>query len=484
MKNTFESVQSNWSLNKAINEKFLFIEFLSEYKKTKKLDKIELCIIKTDFSKPDLKIISKLIQLNKFVEFWITTENFNRKNIVLANKIGIKNIIPFDFDKNLINNFFNKKDINFLKDKITSETTYPSLNGLKVMIVDDNLMNVELLEEILSKLDLKISCHVKPNLAYEEILHEKFDLFLLDIMMPEISGFDLAKKIKETPHNKHTPIVFISALSDSENKIAGYDLGSCAYIEKPFDVNIIRSQIYNILKNQKIQEIISLKNDSFFATVAHDLKTPINAEINALNLILNNKENLDDFQQEILEDILNSTKFMQDMVQNILLKSTIEHGKMNLSKQICSLEELARHCIDLTKYILAEKKQRIIFKCRTNNALLPIDFMEIKRVIHNLIANASKYSPEGGKIIIEIFNCDTNIALSVQDFGVGIALKDQQDIFLQYMTLAKKHKTVGSGLGLYISKRIVEAHDGEILLESKQGWGTKITMILPQYTKV
>jgi len=366
-----------------------------------------------------------------------------------------------------------------------SNLDYSSVAGLKVMIVDDNSMNVELLEEILSKFNLNISSFIKATDACKVLLHEKFDLFLLDIMMPEVSGFDLAKKIKETPHNQHAPIIFVSALSDSANKIAGYDLGSCAYIEKPFDISIVKSQIYNVLKSQKAKELLNSEQDSFFATVAHDLKTPISAEINALQLLLdNNFGELEKNQQEILEDILNSTKFMQDMVENLLSKNKIDYGQMHLSKQVYSLKDLTQHCIELTKYILSEKDQKVVFKCSLENTLLPIDFLEIKRAIHNLIANASAYSPKGKEIIVEIFQNEGNIGVSVQDFGKGIALENQKDIFLQYMSYAKKYKTLGSGLGLYITKRIVEAHSGEILLDSKVGYGTKISILLPVYTKV
>ena len=116
-------------------------------------------------------------------------------------------------------------------------------------------------------------------------------------MMPEMSGFELARKIKDTQLNKDAIIVFISALSDSHNKIKGYDLGSFAYIEKPFDVNIVKSQIFNILKSKKAQEVISSSKESFLATVAHDLKTPISAGINALNLLLG--ENLGELEGKV-----------------------------------------------------------------------------------------------------------------------------------------------------------------------------------------
>lgn len=465
-----------------LNHEFLYVENVSNLKRIKQ--GIKLCIIKSDFNQSDLKFLKKIISTNKNAEVWICSDLPTKENILIANKIGIKTIISSPFDYKLVEEFFNKINGFNVGKKNDVEYDYSSVSNSKVMIVDDNLMNIELLEEILKKFDLQISTFLKPKEACQAMLHEKFDLFLLDVMMPEMSGFELAKRIKDTPHNHNVPIIFISALSDAHNKTKGYNLGSFAYIEKPYDVNMIKSQIFNILKNQKAQEIVTSNKENFLATVAHDLKTPINAGINALNLLLNQDlGELDESQQELIEDILNSTKFMQDMVENVLCKNKIESDKIAISKNVYSLKELIEHCIDLTKYILVPRKQKIQFICNIDNTLLPLDFIEIKRAVHNLIANASEYSPDGSKIIIKIFEKGSNIGFYIQDFGKGIDLVNQQDVFSQYMSFAKKYKRVGSGLGLYITKKIIEAHGGEISLKSKIGCGTTITVLLPTYNK-
>lgn len=466
----------------AYSQKFLYIENISKIKKIK--SEVELCIIATDFNKSDLKSIKKLKTLNENTLFWITSNNPSRENISAANKIGIQNIVSSPVDPKIVEEFFNNKNEAFLNNDSLNEYDCSCISGSKIMIIDDNPMNVELLKEILSSFGCEISTFIKPKEGYKKMLHEKFDLFLLDIMMPEMSGFEFAKRIKNSPINKNSPIVFISALSDSRNKIKGYDLGSIAYIEKPFDVNIIKAQIFNLLKNQKTQETINSDQENFLATIAHDLKTPINAEINALNLLLNeNLGALEGEQQEIIEDILNSTKFMQDMVENILCKNKIHNNKILISKQVYSLKEIIEHCIELTKYILTPKQQRIRLQCDIENTFLPLDFLEIKRALHNLIANASEYSPVGGEIIIKIIKINNKIGFYIQDFGKGIDLEHQEDVFYQYISYAKKYKKVGTGLGLYITKAIVEAHDGEITLESKVDYGTKITVLLPLYSK-
>lgn len=469
-------------LTSNLNHEFLFVENVFGIKKIK--PEIKLCIIKSDFTKAELKHIKRLKTTNQHAEVWICSNYPSKDNIIAANKIGIKTIISSPIDNKMVEEFFIKERGLIVNRKSEVDFDYSGIAESKVMIVDDNSMNVELLEEILSKCNLKISSYSKPKEACQAILHEKFDLFLLDVMMPEMSGFELAKKIKDSAQNKNTPIIFISALSDTHNKMKGYNLGSFAYIEKPFDINLIKTQIYNILKNQKAREMVTSDKENFLATIAHDLKTPINAGINALNLLLDkNLGGLEDNQHEIVSDILNSTKFMKDMVENILCKDKIEGDRINLAKNIYSLNELIEHCIEITKYITIPRNQKIEFKCSMPDTFVEMDFLEVKRAVHNLIANASEYSPEGGKILIEVFKDGNDIGFYVQDFGKGIDLINQQDVFLQYMTSAKKYKKVGSGLGLYITKRIIEAHDGKITLKSKLNEGTKITVTLPAYKK-
>ena len=297
-------------LDNTINPNVAFVEDIKNLSSTKDLSSKKLCIIKTNFK--DLNPLKQLRQKFPNTEFWLTSSDISRKNILQANYYGVKNVIPFPFDIKIIREFFQKKQQKSTEDKYTCEG-YSWMKGLKIMIVDDNPMNIELLVETFASSGLNISTFQKPQNALDALMKEKFDLFLLDVMMPEISGFDLAQKIKESELNKETPVIFISALSDPENKITGYDLGSCAYIEKPFDVNVVRSQVFNILKSRKLQLAMNSTKESFIAMVAHDLKSPVNAEITALELLLQKIPTQKDIENnEIITDLLQAAKYMKN----------------------------------------------------------------------------------------------------------------------------------------------------------------------------
>lgn len=445
------------------NKRVAYIEDIKSACMEEDLSSKELCIIKTDFK--NLNPLKKLIKDNPKTEFWITSNEISRKNIMQANTFGIKNVLPYPFDLKIVRDFFKKKLPEPCKKNYFRENSY-WMKDLKVMIVDDNPMNIELLSETLKCLGLNIQTFYKPQEALDILLNNKFDLFLLDIMMPDISGFDLAKLIKNSEINKDVPIVFISALSDSENKITGYDLGSIAYIEKPFDVNVVRSQVFNILKSYKLQDAMNKTKESFVAMVAHDLKSPVNAEITALEMLLKNFQNHKDTNNdEIITDLLQAAKYMKNLVDNILYKYKFENNKVILNKTKYSLNTLIKECIAEIKYFASDKEQKIIYKNTTKQNTTLVDCIEIKRVIHNLLSNAIEHTPRNSYIDICLYEIKDYFVIQIENTINGMPPNNIDEIFNEFVSFANKSKCVNSGLGLFVSKNIIEAHNGEIKAE-------------------
>ena len=436
-----------------------------------------LCILKINFSTDNINKLSNLINNNPNTEFWLATNNPSKKIIDKANELGIKNIINLPIDENLINKFFNK---------ITPQNNHSQISDIdlsesKVAIVDDNDMNIKLLTEILSDLNIKIYSYNSPEEAIKNIETEKFDLFMLDILMPNISGFDLAKRIKKTELNSTTPIVFVSAMVDIESKLNGYELGAYSYIEKPYNIELVKTQVYNILKKQLHTKTINTQKENFVAMLTHDLKSPINAEINALELLIQKKfGEISDCQHEIIGSVLNSVKYMKHITDQILsfYKCKNSYIKLNLENSI--FEEIVRDSISSMKFLIEEKKQKVHLKSTLHKKQINIDVIEMKRLICNLLSNAIEYTPEGSEIWIDLKQDKSSFIFSIKDSGYGIAPENLANIFDEYMSLAKKQKRVGFGLGLNICKKIVEAHGGNINIESELGKGTTITFAIPK----
>ena len=463
-------------INNIGNENLIFVENLKDLENISGLSKKKLCIAKTDFK--DLYLVKRISKKYPNLEIWLTSNDISRKNILLANSSGVKNVIQYPVDLRLIQNYFQKQ--NKSNNTVPEMPNYTSLKGLKVMVVDDNQMNIDLLVETLSVLDISISTYLKPIEASKVVNNEKFDLFLLDIMMPEMSGFELANIIKHSKINADTPIMFISALSDAENKIMGYNIGSCAYIEKPFEVSVVRSQIYNMLKTKSLADALKDKKETFLQMVAHDLKTPIYAEICALELLNKNRGKLNDMQIEIISDILSAAKYMKNLVENITQKYKAENENLILQKSKCSLKDIVISCIEDTKYLFEEKKIKYILNCSARNVFALMDELEIKRVVHNLLINTIEHGISKSKVIMDIKESSKFLIFSITNFGIGLEIKNPDDIFLKYVTYAQKYKKIGSGLGLYIAKKIIDAHGGKIKVESEVNKYVKFTFSIPR----
>ena len=227
--------------------------------------------------------------------------------------------------------------------------------------------------------------------------------------------------------------------------------------------------------------ITPIANDIFIAMFTHDLKTPINSGIFALEMLLKNSaDNLNDYQKELLTDLLNSSKYMKRLTENALCKFKSDSGSFTLNKEKASIKKIVENCIEETKYILNEKNQKLNFNCSQKNIFANIDVVEITRVINNLISNASKYSGKNSSIDIVLKNFNHKIYFEIQDYGCGIKMKELDSVFEKYVRLANSQKSVGTGLGLYITKLIIDAHNGNIDIKSKPQKGTKISFLIPE----
>lgn len=438
---------------------------------------VKLCIINFNIFifKDNLKM---LIRDNKNVIFWSASNDFSKKYIKLASDLGISNVIPLPINTDIIENFFSNIE-NSTENLFSSD--YEKLSNSKVLVVDDNEDNVKLLNETLSDLGIDIKYCLNPLSALELIKHEKFSLFLLDILMPSLSGFELAEMIKKSTVNCNTPIVFISAISGTENILNGYNLGAYSYIEKPYNLNIVKSQIYNILKNEEDKINQDKEKENFVATLTHDLKSPINAEICALNYLLDKvSDNSIENYNELLTDVLSSAKYMKLITDKILSHYKQKNNSLILNKEDISFSTVIVSTIEELKYLSNEKNLKITFENNLKDDIVSIDVIEIKRVLNNLLSNAIEYSRKNGVINIILNKENNNYICIIKDYGIGIEINDTERVFEDYVSFSKKQKKIGFGLGLNICKKIVNAHGGAISITSKQDEGTTVKFSIPE----
>lgn len=436
----------------------------------------KLCIINFDIL-TKYNFVKNLIKKHGNTTFWAATNDFSKNYIEAVSKLGINKVISAPIKTELIEKFFSEENYDETENNTLSFTP---LKNSKIMIVDDSKLNIKLLKEILSDFVLDIRTFTNPKDCLDAIKNEKFSLFLLDIMMPGLSGFELAEIIKNSDINNSVPIIFISAMSGTENVLNGYNLGAYSYIEKPFHPVIVKSQIYNILKSEEDKIEKEKEKESFIATLTHDLKSPINAEITALNYLLEKKSDNKIFQKEMLSELLNSAKYMKLITDKILSHYKQKNSNLVLKKEPASLKEIILSSIEEMKYLCEEKNIKIRLYSGEDKYIAKVDYIEIKRVINNLISNAVEYSNEGGYIDIELAAQKNCYVFKVKDYGIGMDLSGYNCVFDEYVTLSKEHRKVGFGLGLNISKSIINAHGGKINLTSSPNKGTIVEFNIPK----
>ena len=253
--------------------------------------------------------------------------------------------------------------------------------------------------------------------------------------------------------------IHICKIFNKKNKVKGY--------------SIILQDITQEIKNR-------IQKETFIDILTHDLKNPMRANIQILELVLNGKfGKLDNNLKSILDELLNSCKFMNYMTDNLLIKYKNEFSLNELQKQTYSIIELIKDKAHELSKVLERKKQTIELVINGNIDDVEIDIDEIGKVISNLIINASEQSIENSKIIIQIEKSNNNINISFFDFGYPQNNHNPNEIFEEYITCSNKFRKIGFGLNLYNCRKIVEAHYGKIWAKNIENIGTMISFCLP-----
>jgi len=229
----------------------------------------------------------------------------------------------------------------------------------------------------------------------------------------------------------------------------------------------------------EFKEMNQMRED-FMATLTHDLRVPILAEGTTLKFFLKGIfGNLTDKQKEALENMLESNTDLLRMVTSLLDAYKYDSGNIELFKEQVQLKKLVQDCVAELTPSARKNNQSLTNNVSKEIPYLNIDKNEIKRVLRNLISNSITYTPKGGSISVNAENNDNEVIISIKDTGKGIAEAELEKIFDRFFSKAKKFRKVGTGLGLYLSKQIVEKHSGKIWAESNLGEGSTFYFSLP-----
>ncbi len=383
----------------------------------------------------------------------------------------------------------------------------------KVLIVDDVPKNIQLVGNILHDENYDIYFASSGKAALSQANDNEFDLILLDIMMPEMDGFEVCRRLRANLATNAVPVIFLTAKSDIESTVAAFEAGGVDYVTKPFNgtellarvrthLNLRKSLLSLKDSNQKLEnEIeerkiieeklksseISLKElnatkDKFFSIVAHDLKNPFNTLIGFTQLLIQSYEMLTEDKIKNFHERINfAAKQGYNLLENLLDWSRTQTSAIKWLPETTSLARLINETSQLIKSMAHTKNIELSINI-DDSINVYADVNMITTVVRNLLTNAIKYTFVNGKVTIDATDIGKKIEVIVRDTGVGISDTDIEKLFridINHSTIGTAEEK-GTGLGLILCKEFILKNQGEIWVESNKNEGSSFHFTLPK----
>lgn len=354
-----------------------------------------------------------------------------------------------------------------------------------ILIVDDVPDNIKVAANILQRKNYELSFATSGNDALDKVNSNKFELILLDVMMPEMDGFQVCEKIKSTPATKDIPIIFLTAKTDTESIVKGLKLGAVDYVTKPFNSTELLARVRTHLELQRSKEELQELNatkDKFFSIIAHDLRGPFTALLGLTELLIIkiDRYSKDDIKR-IVGELQSSAKTVHTLLENLLTWSRLQRNIIEHFPENIPLDDIARHNILLFQSG-AHQKQITLRNLVQKDMTVYADYHMTDTIIRNLISNALKFTDAGGTIELSVKDNEQSMEIAVSDTGVGMNKEDISKLF----RIDVRHSNVGTagekgtGLGLILCKELVEKNGGTIRVESEMGKGSTFRFTLPK----
>ncbi len=361
----------------------------------------------------------------------------------------------------------------------------------KILIVDDVVSNVLLLKILLSNEKFQVCTANCGNACIEAAHTEKPDLILLDVMMPDINGFDTAVILKKDPETMDIPIIFLTALNNPSDLVHGFQVGAADFLTKPFnkeelvmrvmhEIQLVAAKRIIIRQNEELRHTIQ-NRDKMYSVIAHDLRSPMASIRMVLNLAVNvvPRELVGDEIFDLLDKANRESEETHDLLDNLLKWTKSQTGRMNVVYQDVELDVVVPGVVDIFRMIAEMKKISLEYLPAEEPITVWADSDMIKTVIRNFLSNAIKFTPEGKSIEVFYKREGDFVRISIRDHGVGIAADRVDSIFHKGETTYGTGGEEGSGLGLQLCQDFAQKNGGDAYVESVEGEGSTFSFTIP-----
>ncbi len=375
-----------------------------------------------------------------------------------------------------------------------------------ILIVDDVQENINLLGIMLQKRGFSVSTCTSGEAALAAVAERLPDLLLLDISMPEMDGFEVTRRLKNSAVTRDIPIVFLTAFTDKKRIVEGFELGGVDYITKPYNAAELFARIKTHLelkhtkdlllqRNQELQIVneklhqLNLDKDELLGIVAHDLKSPLSAIRGIADALVHDETLPQQIRKEFEQTILSTSDRMFTLIAELLNANALERGAITFEQQPIRLSEVLQ--IITEQYRKQAENKAITFQMDIEPAAIVFaDQFALQQICDNFVSNALKYSPHGKSIMVRASlrhvaengqEAHTIVRLEIQDQGPGLSEEDLTKLFGKFQRLSAR-PTAGehsTGLGLSIVKKLADAMGANIGCHSTLGNGATFFLELP-----
>ena len=375
----------------------------------------------------------------------------------------------------------------------------------KILVVDDVQSNVLLLKALLGRERFGIVYAMSGMEALEKVKSEHPDLILLDVMMPDMDGFEVAGHLKVEPEYAEIPIIFLTALNDSASVVRGFQLGANDFISKPFrreellirvehQLSLVDARRIILRQTEELRKTIAGR-DKLYSVIAHDLRSPMASIKMLCNTIMMSidQQTVPADVFEMLEMTNRTAEEVFSLLDNLLEWTKSQLGKLSNVPQTIDMVGLIDGVIEVFKPIAGSKSISLKLDSAVESVHVTVDIEMIKSVVRNLISNAIKFSHKDTTVVIRVKVQDVEdenkteegnnkeVLVTVSDSGCGIKKEDQEKLLNEatHFTTFGTDSEEGSGLGLLLCKDFVSKNHGRLWFTSEEGVGSNFNFTIP-----
>lgn len=360
-----------------------------------------------------------------------------------------------------------------------------------VLIVDDVVSNVLLLKTLLKNEKYKVLTANNGRVCLEVCKESHPDLILLDVMMPDLNGYDTATIMKKDPDLKDIPIIFLTALNSPSDLVKGFQVGANDFLTKPFNKEELLMRVSHQISLVAAKRIIEKQNeelrhtianrDKMYSVIAHDLRSPMASIRMVLGLVVQSisPETIGAELYSLIDQANKESEETHDLLDNLLKWTKSQTGRMVVAYQDFEVCDVIIGVVDIFKMVAETKKITLNYTQGEKRHKVHADKDMLNTVVRNFMSNAIKFSNEGSTIDIFVTEQEKFVKISVRDYGVGISPDRVKTIFHSGSTTYGTNNEEGSGLGLQLCQDFAIKNGGNVEVESVEGEGSTFSVLIP-----